>query len=89
MWLLPDRRFESEVSEWKRTGTFPDDVIRLYQSDRTRHKDFVRMTAMGYRVTSQEKIAVGFGPSSSGKPAGVQAACCLTSKSYFVVIVAS
>jgi hypothetical protein len=55
-WLIPNQRFDQEVAEWKRSGSFPEEVVRLYQSDRARHKDFVRMTKAGFRVTHQEKV---------------------------------
>jgi hypothetical protein len=54
--LLPSRQYEAEAARWSRTGSFLGEVVRLYQSGKTRKRDIDRMRALGYRVVSQENV---------------------------------
>ena len=56
---FPDRRFRDEISERQRTDVYPDEVVRLYRNQRTRHADVRRMQKLGNHVVKQECLAGG------------------------------
>jgi hypothetical protein len=51
-----DHRCRDEIEEWQRTGNFPDDVVRVYKSERVLRTDLRRMQAVGYRVIGREEL---------------------------------
>jgi hypothetical protein len=51
-----DRRCRDEIKEWQRTGSFPDDVVRVYKNERVLRNDIRRMQALDYRVIKREEL---------------------------------
>jgi hypothetical protein len=49
-----NRRRANEEREWKESGAYPSELVRGYSSERDRHKDCLRLEALGYRQVSRE-----------------------------------
>ena len=53
-WFVPTVRYGLEIDDWRRTGQYPDEIVRAYRHDRGKERDMARMFAAGYEVERQD-----------------------------------